>query len=80
MTRQMTAMLSISMSKLLKDEQWAWDLDEGMNERCIYREHTYARRVVVMISTAEQPTQDETSGKEVYSKLQRESRDGISSA
>jgi len=63
MTRQMTAMLSISMSQMLKDEQWAWCTDEGLNERCIYREHTCARRVVMMISTADQPTQDSMSGK-----------------
>ena len=80
MTRQITAILSISMSHLLKDEQWAWCSDERMNERCIYCEHTYARRVVMTISTAGQPTQDETSGKEVYSKSKSGSHDGVSSA
>ena len=74
MTRQITAMLSISMLQLVKDERWAWDSDEGMNERYIYREHTYARRVVMMILTAEQPTQDETSGKEICSKSKSEKK------
>jgi len=68
------------MSHLLKDEQWAWCSDEGMNERFIYRENTYARRVVMMISTADQPTQDETSEKEVYSKSKSGSHDGVSIA
>ena len=80
MTRQITAMLSISMSQLLKDEQWAWCSDEGMDERCIYHEHTYARRVVMMIPTADQPTQDEMSEKEVYSRSKSGSHDGVSIA